>query len=57
MQFTDLNHGWILGDNGKVLATSDGGTNWNAITNLGLTSSYKCKAVFFLNPMVGWISS
>ena len=57
MQFTDLNHGWIVGDNGKVFATSDGGTNWNAITNLGLTSSYKCKAVYFLNPMVGWISS
>ena len=57
MQFTDLNHGWIVGDNGKVFATTNGGTTWNVITNIGLNPSYKCKAVFFLNSMVGWISS
>ena len=57
MQFTDLNHGWIVGDNGKVFATTNGGTTWNAITNLGLTSNHKCTSVFFLNSNVGWISS
>jgi photosystem II stability/assembly factor-like uncharacterized protein len=57
MKFIDLNNGWIVGKNGKILKTMDGGVNWIPITNAGITSEYKSKSVHFINPNVGWISS
>lgn len=55
--FTDLNNGWIVGDNGKVLNTTDGGANWNYITNSGINANERSKSVFFLDANTGWISS
>ncbi|MEX2027312.1 MAG: YCF48-related protein, partial [Pirellulaceae bacterium] len=26
--FVDADHGWVVGDRGVILATSDGGRNW-----------------------------
>jgi photosystem II stability/assembly factor-like uncharacterized protein len=57
MKFIDLNNGWIIGKNGKILKTLDGGVNWIPITTTGITSEYKNKSVHFINPNVGWISS
>ena len=54
--FTDLQHGWVVGQDGLVLKTTDGGTNWNLVTNTGLTTGYSSKAVFFLDANNGWIS-
>ena len=57
MYFSDFNNGWIVGDAGKVLKTTDGGTNWNIVTNSGINPNDRSKTVFFLNANNGWISS
>jgi photosystem II stability/assembly factor-like uncharacterized protein len=55
--FSDTEHGWITGDNGKVIKTIDGGSNWNFVTNSGINPNERSKSVFFLNANIGWISS
>ena len=55
--FSDLNNGWIVGDAGKVLKTTDGGTNWNFVTNSGINPNERSKSVFFLDANEGWIST
>jgi len=57
MYFSDVNNGWIVGDAGKVLKTTDGGTNWNIVTNSGINPNDRSKTVFFLDANDGWISS
>jgi len=51
--FYNSNTGWICGDSGKILKTTNGGTNWilqNTPTRERLMS------VFFLNENTGWSS-
>lgn len=55
--FSDLNNGWIVGDEGKVLNTTNGGTNWNYVTNSGINPNDRSKTVFFLDADIGWIST
>lgn len=57
MMFTDLNNGWVVGDSGKVIRTTDGGDNWSFVTNTGVNIYEQCKTVFFLDANTGWISS
>ena len=57
IQFTDLNNGWVVGDEGKIVKTTDGGSNWTPITNTGITSESYSKCVFFLNATTGWIGT
>ena len=57
IQFTNVNNGWIVGDAGKVLKTTDGGTNWNFVTNSGINPNDRSKAVFFIDANNGWIST
>jgi photosystem II stability/assembly factor-like uncharacterized protein len=57
LHFNDLNNGWVVGELGKVLHTTDGGVNWNYVLNTGINSDQSCKTVFFLNPTTGWIPS
>ena len=57
IQFTDLNNGWVVGDTNKILKTTDGGVNWTAITNTGISHAFNSKGLFFLNANVGWIGS
>ena len=57
MYFSDVNNGWIVGDAGKVLKTTDGGTNWNIVNNSGINPNDRSKTVFFLDANNGWISS
>ncbi|MBI5475135.1 MAG: T9SS type A sorting domain-containing protein [Ignavibacteriales bacterium] len=57
MYFSDLNNGWIVGDSGKVLHTTNGGTNWNYVTNTGINPNDRSKTVFFLDANTGWIST
>ena len=55
--FSNVNNGWIVGDAGKVLKTTDGGANWNFVTNSGINPNERSKAVFFLDANTGWIST
>jgi photosystem II stability/assembly factor-like uncharacterized protein len=55
--FSDVNNGWIVGDAGKVIKTTDSGANWNFVTNSGINSNNRSKAVFFLDANNGWVSS
>jgi photosystem II stability/assembly factor-like uncharacterized protein len=57
IHFTDLNHGWVVGEKGKIIKTNDGGENWDVIVNTGITSDYTCKSVYFLNATTGWIGA
>lgn len=53
MYFVNNLIGWIVGDNGQILKTTDGGLNWefqNSPTNQNLTS------VFFISPTQGYIT-
>lgn len=57
IHFSDVNNGWAVGAAGLVMKTTNGGTTWSYITNTGLTSTYKSKAVFFINANTGWIAT
>ena len=57
IHFSDINNGWAVGKNGIVLHTTNGGSSWNYVTNLGINSSYNSKAVFFINSNTGWIGT
>src|SRR5262249_15107579 len=50
----DANNGWIAGDGGKILKTTDGGTNWSTVSSpAGATN---LKGVTFVDSTHGWIS-
>jgi photosystem II stability/assembly factor-like uncharacterized protein len=57
IQFTDLNHGWVVGDSSKILKTINGGTTWTSVTNTGISSNFRSKGLFFLDANHGWIGS
>jgi photosystem II stability/assembly factor-like uncharacterized protein len=52
--FTDSLYGWIAGDSGTIIHTSDGGKNWT-FQNSGTNNNVVF--VFFLNRNLGWASS
>ena len=49
--FTDTNTGWVIGADGTILKTTDGGTNWNHQTS-GITN--RLNAVYFVDDTTGW---
>lgn len=49
--FANENIGWIVGDNGLILKTIDGGNEW--ITLISNTSN-DLMSVFFVNDQIGW---
>ncbi|RLI60873.1 MAG: hypothetical protein DRO67_08590 [Candidatus Asgardarchaeum californiense] len=55
--FPDVNNGWVVGDNGKVMKTTNGGANWDIVTNSGVNTNEEGKTVFFLDANIGWIPS
>jgi photosystem II stability/assembly factor-like uncharacterized protein len=57
IRFADLNNGWVVGENGKVLKTSNGGASWNLVTNTGVNPDETCKTVFPLDANNVWIPS
>jgi photosystem II stability/assembly factor-like uncharacterized protein len=57
IHFTNVNNGWVVGDNGKAIKTTDGGTNWTFVTNSGINPNDRSKTVFFLDANNGWIST
>jgi photosystem II stability/assembly factor-like uncharacterized protein len=49
--FTDVNHGFAVGDYGTIVKTSDGGTTW-IITSVG--TNIQLHSVFFTNANTGY---
>ena len=49
--FADSLNGWVSGEKGTVLYTSNGGINWE---NRGFTTGNRLKDVYFLNLQYGW---
>ncbi|MDZ7742178.1 MAG: YCF48-related protein [Bacteroidota bacterium] len=52
--FTDSLFGWIAGDSGTILHTTDGGENWS-IQNSGTEN--RISDIFFLNRDLGWATA
>ena len=50
--FIDRNIGWICGDNGIILKTTNGGANWVRKTN---RTQESLKNIFFSNLNKGWV--
>jgi len=50
--FTSENTGWVVGDSGKILKTTDGGDSWISQYN---GSSKFLGSVYFINTNVGWV--
>jgi len=55
--FSDLLHGWVVGEGALAMKTTDGGTHWSSVTTTGQTSNSNSKTVFFLDANHGWIGS
>lgn len=51
--FADNMNGWAVGDNGTIVATTDGGETWVPQTS---NSDQPLRAVFFIDAQIGWIS-
>lgn len=49
--FINANNGWVVGNNGIILTTINGGLNWTPQTS-GV--SYDLNAVYFVDPLVGY---
>ena len=49
--FIDNQNGWVVGDNGIILNTTDGGQNW---TSQSSDVSEILRAIFFIDANTGW---
>ncbi len=50
--FTDTSYGWVCGDSGLIVNTTNAGASWN-LQNSGITN-YKIESIYFLNRRLGW---
>jgi photosystem II stability/assembly factor-like uncharacterized protein len=48
----DANSGWIVGDSGTILKTTDGGATWPPVTS---GTSTNLRGVHFINSEEGWV--
>lgn len=53
--FVDSVYGWVAGDSGTIINTTNGGLSWG-VQNTGI-SNYNIDDVFFLNRNLGWALS
>ncbi len=51
LNFVNTTTGWVVGDNGSILKTTDGGSNWTPQTS-GTTETLR--GVFFWDSNTGW---
>lgn len=49
--FYDHDHGWVAGQKGTLIQTTDGGDTWTA----ALAGEYDIRSVYFLDPDTGWV--
>ena len=52
LHFLDINNGWVVGDSGVIVHTTDGGVSWDAQQSGTLVS---LKTLFFVNVQRGWV--
>lgn len=52
--FIDRNTGWVSGDSGVIIKTTNGGSSWT-FQNSG--TYYNIEEIFFLNSMTGWATA
>ncbi len=57
IHFSDINNGWVVGRNGRILRTTNSGTSWSYVTNAGIDSTYRSKTVFALDANRVWIGT
>jgi len=57
IQFTDLNNGWVIGNSATMLRTTNGGVNWNPISNTGVPPGSDNVGLFFLDANTGWVGN
>jgi photosystem II stability/assembly factor-like uncharacterized protein len=50
--FVDTSNGWVCGDSGLIMNTTNAGLNWQ-LQNSG-TVNYKIETIYFLNQRLGW---
>lgn len=50
--FSNKDMGWVVGQNGKILKTTNGGNSWISRTS---GTSNSLESIFFVNPDIGWI--
>jgi photosystem II stability/assembly factor-like uncharacterized protein len=51
INFVNDNVGWIAGNNGTLLMTTDGGENWNSIL---INENWNIDKIDFVNESIGW---
>ncbi len=54
--FLSEDEGWVVGGNGQILHTEDGGLTWNDMTN-GAYTDHTFSSLYFLNENIGWVGS
>nr|WP_320192689.1 YCF48-related protein [uncultured Desulfobacter sp.] len=54
VDFIDRKHGWIVGEDGTIMRTLDGGKNWSAVVNPIAPYTVNLNSVDFVNENVGW---
>lgn len=52
VDFVDTNHGWIVGEHGTILRTSDAGRSWNLQQSLGPLNLFRIR---FTEELTGFI--
>ena len=52
LDFVDQDRGWVVGDSGKILNTTDGGKSWSIQQSGTLVT---LRAVSFPSPSKGWV--
>jgi photosystem II stability/assembly factor-like uncharacterized protein len=52
--FIDEEYGWVVGSNGTIIKTTNGGINWEVIH---LAYNEFISSVFFINRELGWITT
>ncbi|MCG3145101.1 MAG: Ycf48-like protein [Gammaproteobacteria bacterium] len=50
--FVNANEGWIAGDRGLLLHTTDGGATWESVE---LSTHANLSRLFFVAPDCGWV--
>lgn len=50
--FINENNGWVVGDNGVIYISTNGGVNWEIQTS---NTSKSLKSVYFIDATTGWI--
>src|SRR5512135_369662 len=57
MTFVTADKGWVVGGNGAIMTTTDGGNTWTAQTDPLRTTPFICLSVVFTDQQTGLVSA